>query len=63
MRRLPVRSVLATVAAGLALLGCASTPTSDGVSRDFVAMTTTGDEISGESIRGHVTIIDFWAVF
>jgi hypothetical protein len=58
-----IRSVIATVAVGLALLGCAGTPTADGAARDFVAMTTAGDEVSSESIRGHVTIVDFWAVF
>lgn len=51
---------------GLALLGgCAGTPEPMelAVERDFVSMTTMGDEVSGESLRGHVTIIDFWAVF
>lgn len=38
-------------------------PDDSGVTRDFVAVTLTGDEITGASIRGHVTIVDFWAVF
>ena len=56
-------SALAVGVAGAALMGCAATPTTDGVTRDFVAVTTAGDEVSGESMRGHVTIVDFWAVF
>lgn len=48
---------------GLSLNGCGKTSTTDGVTRDFVAVTIAGDEVSGKSIRGHVTIIDFWAVF
>jgi len=68
-----ISQALAAGVVGLALLGCAGTPASDppppdesaatGVTRDFVAVTTAGDEVSGESLRGHVTIIDFFAVF
>ena len=54
---------LAVGAVGLALMGCAGTSSTGGVTRDFVAVTTAGDEVSGESMRGHVTIVDFWAVF
>jgi len=54
---------LAAGVIGLALLGCAAETVPDGVTRDFVAVTTAGDEISGESMRGHVTIVDFWALF
>lgn len=62
---------VAPAVVGLALIGCAGTPAADdpgpavseGITREFVAVTTAGDEISGESLRGHVTIIDFWAVF
>jgi hypothetical protein len=63
MRISHIRPVIATVVVSLTLLGCAGAPTSNGVARDFVAMTTAGDEISGDSIRGNVTIVDFWAVF
>jgi len=66
-----LRALVAPAVVGLALLGCAGTPASDdpgpavseGVTRDFVAVTTAGDEISGASLRGNVTIVDFWAVF
>lgn len=69
---------LAAGVVGLALVGCAGSSATDegstgavtadpvsagGVVRDFVAVTTAGEEVSGESIRGHVTIVDFWAVF
>ena len=54
---------LAVGGIGLTLMGCADESTTDGVTRDFVAVTTAGDEVSGESIRGQVTIVDFWAVF
>ena len=54
---------LAVGVVGLALAGCASTTKTDGVTRDFVAVTTAGDEVTGESLRGYVTIVDFWAVF
>ena len=54
---------LAVGVVGLALIGCAGTSVTGGVTRDFVAVTTAGDEVSGESIRGQVTIVDFWAVF
>ena len=54
---------LAVGVVGLALVGCAGTSTTDGVTRDFVAVTTAGDEVTGESLRGYVTIVDFWAVF
>jgi hypothetical protein len=61
-------AVVASVAAGLALLGCAAPANQDpiaseGAAREFIAMTTDGTEISGESLLGHVTIVDFWAVF
>ncbi|MEM1422627.1 MAG: hypothetical protein AAGH64_01355 [Planctomycetota bacterium] len=54
---------LAVGALGGALIGCAGTSSTSGVTRDFVAVTTAGDEVSGASMRGHVTIVDFWAVF
>ncbi|MFK7959080.1 MAG: hypothetical protein AB8G96_01020 [Phycisphaerales bacterium] len=59
-------TAIASAVLGFALLGgCAGAPNSAelAVERDFVAMTTMGDEFSGESLRGHVTVIDFWAVF
>ena len=63
MRPFNRRSLVSTIVASLALMGCAGPPATDGVTREFVAVTTTGDEISGESMQGRVTIIDFWAVF
>ena len=63
MKLLTHLHALAVGITGLALLGCAEESTPVGVTRDFVAVTTAGDEVSGESIRGQVTIIDFWAVF
>jgi hypothetical protein len=63
MQKTSTFHALAVGVVGLALTGCAGTPTTDGVTRDFVAVTTAGDEVSGESLRGHVTIVDFWAVF
>ena len=63
MRTSVVRSVIASVVVGFALVACRGTPAPNGVARDFVAVTTVGDEVSGESIRAHVTIVDFWAVF
>lgn len=48
---------------GLALWGCGSTPAPGGAEREFVAVTIAGDEVSDESIRGQVTILDFWAVY
>ena len=56
-------SIVASAVIGLALLGCTGTPSSSGVARDFVATTTAGDEISGASLLGQVTIVDFWAVY
>ncbi|GAB4548946.1 MAG: hypothetical protein Tsb0013_09880 [Phycisphaerales bacterium] len=61
-RSIPTYALAAGVV-GVSLTGCAGTTTTGGVTRDFVAVTTAGDEVSGESIRGHVTIVDFWAVF
>jgi hypothetical protein len=63
MRLLKSIRVLAVGTIGLAVFGCAGPSATSGVTRDFVAVTTAGDEVSGASIRGHVTIIDFWAVF
>jgi hypothetical protein len=62
-------AIVAPAVVGLALLGCGATPESEGpvlsegITRDFTVVTTAGDEISGASIRGHVTIVEFWAVF
>ncbi len=63
MRFSTIRSITAASALGLALIGCASTSSSGGTAPDFVAVTTAGDEITGESLLGKVTIVDFWAVF
>jgi hypothetical protein len=69
MRTFTILQTLAAVGVvGVALGGCAGPAGTDpspaaGVTRDFVATTIAGDEISGESLRGHVTIIDFFAVF
>jgi len=59
---------VAPVVVTLTLLGCVGTtpqdtPAPEGVARDFLTMATDGTEISGESFLGHVTIVDFWAVF
>lgn len=73
MRTFTTLRALAVGVVGATLIGCAATSTSDesvtgevatnGITRDFVAVTLDGDEISGASMRGHVTIVDFWAVF
>lgn len=61
-------AVVAPLLVGLALTSCAGTPTQDvaapeGAAPDFNAMTIDGARVSGESLLGHVTIVDFWAVF
>ncbi len=68
LRTSTILQSLAAGVVGAALGGCAGPAGTDpspaaGVTRDFVATTIAGDEISGESLRGHVTIIDFFAVF
>ena len=63
MRMSTTFQTLAVGFAGLSLVGCAGTPKTEAVTRDFNAVTTAGDEVSGESIRGQVTIGYFWAVF
>lgn len=63
MKILTTLHALAAAGVSLALIGCGGSSTPPGVTRDFVAVTIAGDEVSGESIRGQVTIIDFWAVF
>ena len=54
---------IVTAVAGFSLLGCSGTTKSEGFARDFEATTMGGAEISGETLLGQVTIIDFWAVF
>ena len=63
MNRIHLSSIVASALLGLTLLGCASTPTSRGFARDFVATTTAGDQFSSASLVGQVTIVDFWAVY
>ena len=63
MTHLHRASTAAAAALGVALAGCAGPSVSAGVERAFVATTTAGDEVSGQSLRGRVTIIDFWGVF
>lgn len=63
MRGIQLQSTLVILFAGVALWGCSSTPEPQVTQRDFVAMTMTGEEFSGESLQGKVTILDFWAVY
>ena len=35
----------------------------EGPAPSFTATTTSGDEVSLATMRGHVTILDFWAVW